>query len=380
MKNRRKNSWLVILLMIVGLVVPLEVRAANVAKVSIDSSCENMEIAYGDQVSLDLLIEGAKERIRYSVNIYEGNSTKEADKLGGKTNELLCNQEKFWLELSFQSSDPLWSFTVGNVYTVEYRIQYWNGSGWEETKAATTSFKIIPNICKSKHSYQTPVSVYTEATCTEEGFGAYQCTMCGGRNKAVIPAKGHDYKEGVITRKPSCKQEGVRTFACKNCGAIKTETIAMLPHEYNEGIVIEHPTVNVPGLKDCICQVCDKAAEVEIPPIFSDVFTDWYTEAIQYVYDAGVMTGIKGTDLFGTFETVTKAQVAQVFYNMEENPEHSGKVFEELSDVADYEWYADAVGWAYDTGVVTGDTNTKEFSPNSEVTREQLSLIPLLFK
>jgi hypothetical protein len=73
---------------------------------------------------------------------------------------------------------------------------------------------------------------------------------------------------------------------------------------------------------------------------------------------------------------VTKAQVAQVLYNMEGKPQITdGKVFKELKDVYSAEWYADAVAWAYNTGVVTGDLNAKKFFPNDDVTREQLALM-----
>ena len=50
-------------------------------------------------------------------------------------------------------------------------------------------------------------------------------------------------------------------------------------------------------------------------------------------------------------------------------------VFTELTDVYAGEWYANAVAWAYETGVVTGDTNAKKFFPNADVTREQLALM-----
>lgn len=49
--------------------------------------------------------------------------------------------------------------------------------------------------------------------------------------------------------------------------------------------------------------------------------------------------------------------------------------FAALKDIYEMEWYADAVAWAYNTEVVTGDLNTKEFSPNADVTREQLALM-----
>ena len=44
-------------------------------------------------------------------------------------------------------------------------------------------------------------------------------------------------------------------------------------------------------------------------------------------------------------------------------------------EVYEAEWYADAVAWAYNKGVVTGDLNTKKFNPNADVTREQLALM-----
>ena len=61
---------------------------------------------------------------------------------------------------------------------------------------------------------------------------------------------------------------------------------------------------------------------------------------------------------------------------MEKQPDATvDSVFGDLNDVYDAEWYADAVAWAYAAGVVTGDLNTKEFNPNTDITREQLSVM-----
>ena len=68
--------------------------------------------------------------------------------------------------------------------------------------------------------------------------------------------------------------------------------------------------------------------------------------------------------------------LAQVLYNMEGQPEMTDvKVFEELQDVYAVEWYGNAVAWAYNNGIVTGDLNEKKFFPNANVTREQLALM-----
>jgi hypothetical protein len=88
------------------------------------------------------------------------------------------------------------------------------------------------------------------------------------------------------------------------------------------------------------------------------------------------MTGIKGTTQFQPNTNITKAQVAQVLYNMEGQPTvEDMTVFTVLGDVYTSEWYANAVAWAYNTSVVTGDLNTKKFNPNADVTREQLALM-----
>ena len=116
--------------------------------------------------------------------------------------------------------------------------------------------------------------------------------------------------------------------------------------------------------------------EASVTEVFSDVYKDWYTDYVQYVYTNNLMTGIKGTTRFEPNANITKAQVAQVLYNMEAQPSVTDKaVFTELKDVYASEWYANAVAWAYNTGVVTGDLNSKKFNPGADVTREQLALM-----
>lgn len=110
--------------------------------------------------------------------------------------------------------------------------------------------------------------------------------------------------------------------------------------------------------------------------IFADVDSAWYTNYVQYVYDNDLMTGMKGTKLFKPNANITKAQVAQVLYNMEGQPtDVSLTVFKQLTDVSVNEWYADAVAWAYSAGVITGNVNAKKFFPNADVTREQLAMM-----
>ena len=104
---------------------------------------------------------------------------------------------------------------------------------------------------------------------------------------------------------------------------------------------------------------------------FTDVSEDdWFYEPVCYVYSQGLMTGTSVT----TFEPNTplsRAMLVAVLHRLEGSPQASGSDF---TDVADGDWYAQAVNWAASVGVVNGfDDGT--FQPNTAITREQLAAI-----
>ena len=103
---------------------------------------------------------------------------------------------------------------------------------------------------------------------------------------------------------------------------------------------------------------------------FSDLDAGaWYHEAVDFALWAGLMNGYSD----GTFRpggTVSRAMLAQILYNQAGKPAVTGgKTF---SDVAPGAWYAPAVAWAAQRGIVSGYADGT-FRPNSGVTREQLA-------
>lgn len=73
-----------------------------------------------------------------------------------------------------------------------------------------------------------------EATCTEAGYtGDVICTNCGETISAgtAIPAKGHSYDGGVVTKEATETEEGIKTYTCTICGATKTESIPKITVE-----------------------------------------------------------------------------------------------------------------------------------------------------
>ena len=118
--------------------------------------------------------------------------------------------------------------------------------------------------------------------------------------------------------------------------------------------------------------------EVETPEptpsvsdIFSDVATDaWYVDAVQFAYDEGIMTGTSETTFSPEF-TTTRGMIVAILHRLEGSPDASGDRF---VDVANGDWYAEAVNWAASESIVNG-TSATTFAPNAWVTREQLAAI-----
>lgn len=103
---------------------------------------------------------------------------------------------------------------------------------------------------------------------------------------------------------------------------------------------------------------------------FTDVLnTSWYAKAVQYVYDAGLMSGTSVT----TFEpdaALNRAMIAQILYTKAGNPNVSD--LSSYSDVNPSQWYAKAVAWAKQVHAVSGYQDGT-FQPNKNVTRQELA-------
>ena len=103
---------------------------------------------------------------------------------------------------------------------------------------------------------------------------------------------------------------------------------------------------------------------------FTDVKTgDWFYEAVQYVYDKGMMTGVSA-DRFAPASTTTRGMIVTILYRLENEPAVSGEL--PFTDVEAGAWYADAVAWAAANDIVNG-TSATTFAPNSPITREQMA-------
>ena len=182
-----------------------------------------------------------------------------------------------------------------------------------------------------------------EPTCTEPGSETSVCPEagCGKTFTREIPALGHSWDEGKVTKPATEAEDGVKTFTCTRCGETKTETIPAT------------------------------GSDVDVTEMFSDVTKNWAYPGIQYCVTHKLM-GSTGGDKFAPTMTTTRAQIVQILYNLEGEPEVSGTTpFTDLTQ----DWYQDAVLWAYQTGVVAGTGDGTTFDPDLPVTREQIAVI-----
>lgn len=84
--------------------------------------------------------------------------------------------------------------------------------------------------------YHKYVSVVTEGTCENKGYTTHTCKQCGKSYKdSYTSARGHDWDEGKVTKKPTCIRNGEKTFTCENCSKIRTEVIAATGHHFKNG-------------------------------------------------------------------------------------------------------------------------------------------------
>lgn len=110
---------------------------------------------------------------------------------------------------------------------------------------------------------------------------------------------------------------------------------------------------------------------IDMAYTFDDVASDaWYADAVHYVAENGIMNGA-GDGTFAPYTIMNRAMLVQVLYALEGKPAVSGSSF---ADVASDAWYADAVAWAAQAGIVTGLSDTT-FGPDQVLTREQLATI-----
>jgi len=110
---------------------------------------------------------------------------------------------------------------------------------------------------------------------------------------------------------------------------------------------------------------------------FKDVYTrDWYYDAVEFVNDNGIMTGIGGGK-FDPDTVLTRAMMVTTLAKLGTVKMDAYKGKTSFNDVKATDWFAPYVEWAYKQGITNGIGDGK-FAPNAPITRQDL--IVMLYK
>ena len=269
-------------------------------------------------------------------------------------------------------------------------LYYLNGkAGW-----TTPTWNGYPTAIH-EHTYTDTVN---ESTCTERGYTAHTCTICGYKYvDSYQDALGHDFGEWTQTKAPTCTEKGEEKRTCSRCNAHETREIAATGHTEVIDKAVPATCTEAGKAEGKHCSVCNAAlvAQEKIPALghqyengvcvrcgekdpneqltieFVDVPQKaWFVEAVNYAVQNGLMNGV-GNDQFNPEGSMTRAMLVTVLWRYEGEPEATANTF---SDVKAGSWYFDAVSWAAANNIVGGVGNNK-FDPDGNITREQMATI-----
>ena len=121
---------------------------------------------------------------------------------------------------------------------------------------------------------------------------------------------------------------------------------------------------------------CNVTVKVEFTPrVMSNPFTDvrstdWFYDAVNYVYSEGIMDGTS-VYMFSPNNATSRGMLVTILWRLAGEPVVTGTSF---SDVSSSAYYYYAVLWASKYGIVDGLGNNM-FGPDQAITREQFAVI-----
>lgn len=114
-----------------------------------------------------------------------------------------------------------------------------------------------------------------------------------------------------------------------------------------------------------------KAEEPWVNPFRDVTESDWFYDDVRFANQNGLFNGVE-KDLFAPEEPMTRGMLVTVLWRLD--GETAPKTATTFTDVDANAYYADAVAWAAESGVVNGIGGNK-FDPEGNVTREQIAAI-----
>ena len=120
-----------------------------------------------------------------------------------------------------------------------------------------------------------------EPTCESTGLteGSH-CLVCNTVlvEQQVLPASGHDWNDGVVTKAPTCVDTGIKEFTCETCGAIRNDVLdsdADAHKPNTDFVVTTEATCTTDGVKELFCTLCNESLQSESISATGHKFGEW---------------------------------------------------------------------------------------------------------
>ena len=214
-------------------------------------------------------------------------------------------------------------------------------------------------------------------TDTEENRGHLQRLEAALGDTAGLPSVGYvveDTANGTVTVSPNAPaQAGTVTITAAPAEGYKVGTVTVTDEDGEAVTVAEGENDNEYTYTQPDGTVTIAVTFVWDNP-FADVGDEWYTQAVQYVYQNNIMAGMDTTpETFAPEKSLSRAEAVQLFYNLEGQPDISDEnLGYPYGDVEVNEWYTNAIYWARLTGVAVGD-DEGNFRPNATISRQEFA-------
>lgn len=221
--------------------------------------------------------------------------------------------------------------------------------------------------------------VEPDSTARGTMTAAQKSTLAGMKNAAALEAyfvsndtRIHDFKGGSVELSIPYRAEGaIRAWFLKEDGT--REPVSARYDKENALLILHHFSHYVIEELDSSAAytVCAKDDSCPLGAFGDLTAAAWYHDGVHYCLENGLMRGASGGKFLPDGST-TRAQLVTILWRLEGSPAPVSTA--DFSDVADGAWYAGAIRWAADSGVVKGYDNGC-FGPNDAVTREQMAAI-----
>ena len=239
---------------------------------------------------------------------------------------------------------------------------------------ANGSFAFTVVLSKGTATGDAFTSTYAEATATITG-GAITATAYTGGGPTTYAITAPDAENGTVRVSPSRASRGTTvTITVTPDEGYELESLTVLDSQDNEITLTDQGdgkyTFTMPSGR---VTVEASFAEIALEPLpFDDVDDgDWFAGAVRFVYENGMMNGVSETS-FAPHATTSRSMIVTILYRLEGEPVVDYAM--DFTDVAGDAYYAEAVRWAASEGIV-GGYGGGLFGSDDAVTREQLAAI-----